>query len=110
MDYLDRICVPTVCIVIGTTTCGCVRARWSMPSAANYRVSVVEEGCADRSQATHAVNLCDMHAKYADVVASPEVIAYINGLPNGLFDLPKGDASAGRVFAPDQPASKIAAE
>ncbi|MCW6507839.1 isochorismatase family protein [Lichenifustis flavocetrariae] len=109
MDYLVHLKCDSV-LVTGTTTSGCVRATVVDAFSSNYRVTVVEDGCADRSQASHAVNLCDMNAKYADVVASPEVIAYINGLPNGLFDLPKGDASAGRVFAPDQPASKIAAE
>lgn len=54
----------------------------------NYRTVVVEDCCGDRSQASHAINLCDMNAKYADVVASDEVIAYIEGLPSGLFELP----------------------
>jgi maleamate amidohydrolase len=33
----------------------------------NYKVTLAEEGCFDRSEASHAVSLCDMHAKYADV-------------------------------------------
>jgi maleamate amidohydrolase len=78
--------------------------------SANYRVTVVEDGCADRSQASHAINLCDLNAKYADVVASPEVIDYINQLPDGLFDLPKGDPDAARLFAPDLPPVQNAAE
>jgi hypothetical protein len=51
-----------------------------------------------------------MNAKYADVVASPEVIEYINGLPDGLFDLPKGDPNAGRQFALEAHAINDAAE
>jgi hypothetical protein len=50
----------------------------------------VEDGVFERSQASHAMSLCDMNAKYADIAGSEQVIAYINGLPKGLFDLPKG--------------------
>jgi maleamate amidohydrolase len=53
-------------------------------------VIVAEEGCFDRSQASHAINLCDMNAKYADVISTAEVINYINALPGGLFELPTG--------------------
>ena len=77
-------------IVTGTTTSGCVRATVLDAFSSNYRVSVVEDGCFDRSQASHAINLCDMNAKYADVVHSDETIAYMNTLPTGLFELPRG--------------------
>jgi isochorismate hydrolase len=60
----------------------------------NYRVSIVEEGCFDRSQASHALSLCDMNAKYADIVKLDETVAFIEKLPNGLFDLPHGAAPA----------------
>ncbi len=56
----------------------------------NYRVTVVEEGCFDRSQASHAISLCDMHAKYADVLKLEKVTAFIDTLPKGMFDLPTG--------------------
>ena len=56
----------------------------------NYRVALVEEGCFDRSQASHAINLCDMNAKYADVVTCAEALAFFDSLPAGLFELPKG--------------------
>ena len=55
-------------IVTGTTTSGCVRATVLDAFSLNYRVALAEEGCFDRSQASHAINLCDMNAKYADVV------------------------------------------
>lgn len=73
-------------IVTGTTTSGCVRATVVDAFSSNYRVSVVEEGCFDRSQASHAINLCDMHAKYADVVKLEEALAFVRSLPEGLFD------------------------
>jgi len=56
----------------------------------NYRISLAEEGCFDRSQASHAINLCDMNAKYADVVKTSEVLDFFDGLPSGMFDLPSG--------------------
>jgi len=82
-------------IVTGTTTSGCVRATVLDAFSLNYRITLAEEGCFDRSQASHAINLCDMHAKYADVVKTAEVLAFFHGLEAGLFDLPRG--------APHQP-------
>jgi isochorismate hydrolase len=65
----------------------------------NYRVTLVEEGCFDRSQASHAINLCDMNAKYADVTKLADVVAFINTLPRGLFDLPGAKALERRMAA-----------
>lgn len=81
-------------IVTGTTTSGCVRATVLDAFSNNYRVIIAEEGCFDRSQASHAINLCDMHAKYADVISTAEVIDYVSKLPAGLFELPKGTMQA----------------
>ena len=67
-------------MVTGTTTSGCVRASVIDAFSSNYRVAVVEEGCFDRSQASHAINLCDMHAKYADVVTTGRAISYLDSL------------------------------
>ena len=80
-------------IVAGTTTSGCVRATVVDAFSNNYRVALVEEGCFDRSQASHALSLCDMNAKYADVVGLEETLAYIEALPKGLFNLPAGGAA-----------------
>jgi maleamate amidohydrolase len=78
-------------LVAGTTTSGCVRATVIDAFSYNYRVAVVEEACFDRSQASHAVSLCDMHAKYADVIHAAEALSYIDGLPDGIFkNLPSG--------------------
>jgi maleamate amidohydrolase len=81
-------------IVAGTTTSGCVRASVVDAFSDNYRVTVVEEGCFDRAQASHALSLCDMHAKYADVAKLDEVVSFIGTLQKGLFDLPKAEADA----------------
>jgi len=67
-------------IVTGTTTSGCVRASVIDAFSYNIRVTVAEEGCFDRSQASHAINLCDMHAKYADVVSTADVLAFLDSL------------------------------
>ena len=80
-------------IVTGTTTSGCVRATVLDAFSLNYRIALAEEGCFDRSQASHAINLCDMNAKYADVVKTAEVLEFFDTLPSGMFDLPKGTSA-----------------
>lgn len=72
-------------ITCGTTTSGCVRATVVDGFSHNYRMSVVEECTFDRGQASHAINLFDMHQKYADVISLAEVLRYIDGLPDDLF-------------------------
>ena len=88
-SYLQLLGCDSV-IVTGTTTSGCVRATVLDAFSLNFRVTVVEDGCFDRAQANHAINLCDMHAKYANVMPSGEVIDYLKGLSQGMFDLPSG--------------------
>ncbi len=90
LSYLTLLGCDSV-IVCGTTTSGCVRATVLDSFSNNYRTAVIEEGCFDRSQASHAINLCDMHAKYADVIRADEVIEHIKSLPKGLFTLPPGN-------------------
>jgi maleamate amidohydrolase len=92
-------------IVTGTTTSGCVRATVLDAFSLNYRISLAEEGCFDRSQASHAINLCDMHAKYADVLKTSEVLAYLDSLPNGMFDLPPGSTVSAPQLTPKQAAN-----
>jgi maleamate amidohydrolase len=84
-------------IVVGTTTSGCVRATVVDAFSLNYRVILPEEGCFDRSEASHAVSWCDMHAKYADVVPTAEILAYFDQLPAELFDLPAGVRTATQI-------------
>lgn len=90
-SYLQLLGADSV-IVTGTTTSGCVRATVLDAFSLNFRVALAEEGCFDRSQASHAINLCDMNAKYADVVKTAEVLSFFDSLPEGLFELPKGAA------------------
>lgn len=67
-------------IACGETTSGCVRA--SVVDGATYRfaMGVVEECCFDRTEASHYINLFDMHQKYADVVSLPEAVTYFDGI------------------------------
>jgi nicotinamidase-related amidase len=64
-------------IVVGESTSGCVRA--SVVDACEYRFNVIlaEECVFDRHEATHAMNLFDMHQKFADVLPVEEIIGWI---------------------------------
>jgi len=93
LSYLTLLGCDSV-IVTGTSTSGCVRATAVDAFSHNLRVAVVEDGCFDRSQVSHAVNLCDLNAKYADVVPASTVLEFIDTLPNNLFpNLPTGKPS-----------------
>jgi len=91
MSYLNLLKADTL-IITGTTTSGCVRATAVDAFSHNFHVSVAEDGCFDRSDISHAVTLLDLHAKYADVLKSDEIIKYFDSLSNNLFDLPSGAA------------------
>lgn len=65
-------------IVCGTTTSGCVRATavdgWSW----GYPVFVVEEAVFDRARLSHAVNLFELNAKYADVILVQDAVDWLD--------------------------------
>jgi nicotinamidase-related amidase len=67
-------------IICGESTSGCVRATVVDGRSYRFKVTVVEEAVFDRHQATHAINLFDMHEKYADVLGIDEVVAHLNTL------------------------------
>jgi maleamate amidohydrolase len=73
-------------ILTGCTTSGCVRATAIDAFSLNYRTIVVEDGCFDRSEASHAVTLFDLNCKYSDVLASEEVAAHVATLSKDLFE------------------------
>jgi nicotinamidase-related amidase len=77
-------------VVCGVSTSGCVRATVIDAFSQNLRCAVVADACFDRLEVSHAINLADMHAKYADVISSDEALAFLGGLTPGMFDLPKG--------------------
>jgi maleamate amidohydrolase len=87
--YLADLSADSV-IVCGATTSGCVRATVVDGFSYNYRMSVVEDCTFDRGQASHAMNLFELNAKYADVVPLQTVVEFIRTLPDDLFlaDMP----------------------
>lgn len=74
--HLSRLGIDTL-IVVGETTSGCVRATVLDGAAYRYKIGVVEECCFDRTESAHAINLFDMHHKYADVISLSSAISYL---------------------------------
>jgi maleamate amidohydrolase len=74
--HLNYLGVDTI-LTCGESTSGCVRASVVEGCTYRYRMIVVEECVFDRHQATHAINLFDMHQKYADVVALTDALHYL---------------------------------
>ncbi|MDR5815088.1 isochorismatase family protein [Caballeronia sp. LZ033] len=64
--------------VTGGTTSGCVRASVVDASSLGFKVVVPHECVFDRSRISHAVNLFDMHKKYADVVDTDHALALLS--------------------------------
>jgi maleamate amidohydrolase len=77
-------------IVCGVSTSGCVRTTVIDAFSRNYRVAVAVDGCFDRSEVSHAINLMDMEAKYADLASCDALVAHLETVSRGLFDLPEG--------------------
>jgi Amidases related to nicotinamidase len=74
--HLQSLGIDTV-IVCGETTSGCVRASVVDAATARFKVGVVAECVFDRTEASHYMNLYDMHQKYADVVPLETAKAYL---------------------------------
>jgi nicotinamidase-related amidase len=80
MSFLTDMNVDSL-LITGTTTSGCVHATVVDAFSYNLRTTIVEEGCFDRGQASHAMALMNMNAKYSDVLKLEDVLSYLNGLP-----------------------------
>ena len=76
MGHLNFHNVDTI-IACGETTSGCVRASVVDGCTNRYRMIVAEECVFDRHEAAHAINLFDMHQKYADVLPLADILEYI---------------------------------
>ena len=70
-------------IVTGCTTSGCVRASVIDSMSYNFRTVVATDCVGDRALGPHEANLFDMEQKYADLMASPEIIAVLNEIVPG---------------------------
>lgn len=79
MSHLNFLDVDTL-IMTGCTTSGCLRATTVDAYSYNFKVVIPEETAFDRFEASHAINLFDLNCKYADVIATSEVEAYLAGL------------------------------
>lgn len=64
-------------LVVGGATSGCVRATVVDGFSFNFRMGLVEDGCFDRSEISHAVTLFDLQAKYADVLGVEAALRYL---------------------------------
>lgn len=67
-------------IIVGNSTSGCVRATTCDAISGGFRPVVPSDCVADRAPLSHEVNLFDMDSKYADVMPSADVLAYLDGL------------------------------
>ena len=76
VGHLNHLGVDTI-ITCGESTSDCVRASVVDGCTNRCRMIVVEECVFDRHEATHAINLFDMHQKYADVLPLAEVLEYL---------------------------------
>jgi len=80
--HLQALHVDTV-LTCGESTSGCVRASVVDGCTLGLRMIVAEECVFDRHEAPHAINLFDMHQKYADVLPLADVLAYLADLSRG---------------------------
>ena len=68
-------------VMCGATTSGCIRAS-AVDSVQNgFPTLVVRDAVGDRASGPHEANLFDIDAKYADVIALEEALAYLTGVP-----------------------------
>lgn len=74
----------------GNTTSGCIRATAIDGMSYGYNIVVPHEGCYDRAPVSHAVNLFDMAAKYAEVLSTEEALGLVRS-----FKSPKAPGAAG---------------
>jgi nicotinamidase-related amidase len=77
-------------VVAGESTSGCVRATVVDGKSHRFKVIVPEECVFDRDEASHAINLFDMHEKYADVISLDDTVAYLRSVPQVLAREPAG--------------------
>lgn len=68
-------------LVCGCTTSGCIRATVVDAFSYNFRVAVVEDCVYDRTETSHAINLFDMHSKYAEIIDIDTACRYLQSLP-----------------------------
>jgi nicotinamidase-related amidase len=78
MFHLNSLAVDTL-ICCGETTSGCVRASVVDGATHRFKMGVVADCVFDRTEASHFMNLYDMHNKYADVISLDMAKNYLRG-------------------------------
>ncbi len=102
VSYLIFHNVDTV-IVTETVTSGCVRDTVLDAFNYSFRVVVPEDAVCDRGITSHKVALFDLHMKYADVVPTVDVLAYLETVkhgeqePAGAGDMAAGESAVSAV-------------
>lgn len=71
-------------ILVGNSTGGCVRASAIDLTTHNFNVVVVEDCVFDRVELSHGAALLDLWMKYCDVRWSEDVLAYVDGVRDGI--------------------------
>lgn len=74
--HLNSLGIDTL-ICCGETTSGCVRATVVDGATHRFHMGVVTECVFDRTEASHYMNLYDLHQKYADVIDLAEAKRYL---------------------------------
>lgn len=85
--HLTALGVDTL-IVCGETTSGCVRASVVDGATHRFRIGVVADCVFDRTEASHFMNLYDMHQKYADVVDLQMAKDYLRSVSGAAAAVP----------------------
>ena len=94
LAYLHREGIDCL-VVCGTTTSGCVRASVVDGFSWGYPVFVPEEAVFDRARLSHAVNLFELNAKYADVITVGEATGWLSQL--AAMQPREGNAAASKA-------------
>lgn len=82
LKYLITLRVDTL-FIVGNTTSGCIRASVVDANSYDYNVIVPHDCCYDRAPVSHAVNLFDIAAKYADVISTTDAITRLRSIAGG---------------------------
>ncbi|HEU0102066.1 MAG TPA: isochorismatase family protein [Mycobacteriales bacterium] len=67
-------------IIVGVSTSGCIRATAVDAIQYGFVPLVVRDAVGDRDPRPHEANLFDLQAKYAEVLAEDDVLAYLRGV------------------------------
>ena len=67
-------------LITGCSTSACVRATATDAKANHLKPIIIREAVQDRSEIAHEFTLCDIQARFADVVSLEQVLKYLQGL------------------------------